>query len=102
MLEDDIIQARQSPWNFPILVVPKKMDASGKRKWRICVDFRRPNVITVGDSCPLPNIRDILDKLWRPRYFSALDCASGYWQVPVAEEDTAKQLLAHQQVIMNI
>ena len=51
MLTDEIIQPSQSPWNFPILVVPKKMDASGKRKWRICVDFRRLNV-TIGDSYP--------------------------------------------------
>jgi len=24
------------------------------------------------------------------RYFSALDCASGYWQVPLSEEDRIK------------
>jgi len=60
----------------------KKLDSSGKRKWRICVDFHKLNDITVGDS--------FLDKLGRARYFSALDCASGYWQVPLAEEDRAK------------
>jgi len=90
MLEDGIIQQSQSPWKFPILVVPKKLDASGKRKWRICVDFRKLNDVTVGDSFPIPNIQDILDKLGRARYFSALDCASGYWQVPLAEEDRLK------------
>jgi len=90
MLEDGIIQQSQSPWNFPILFVPKKLDASGKRKWRICVDFRKFNVVTVGDSFPIPNIQDILDKLGRARYTSALDCASGYWQVPLAEEDRPK------------
>jgi len=57
MLEDEIIQPNQSPWNFPILVVPKKMDASGKRKRIICADFRRLNDTTVGDSFPLPNIQ---------------------------------------------
>ena len=90
MLEDKIIQSSQSPWNFPILIVPKKLDASGKRKWRICVYFRKLNDITVGDSFPLPNIQDILDKLGRARYFSALDRASGYWQVLLAEEDGVK------------
>jgi mRNA-degrading endonuclease RelE of RelBE toxin-antitoxin system len=72
MLEDQIIQPSQSPWNFPILVVPKKLDASGKYKLRICVDFRKLNDVTVGDSFPLPNIQDILDKLGRARYFFCL------------------------------
>ena len=40
MLKDDIIQPSTSPWNSPILVIPKKVDASGKQKWRIVVDFR--------------------------------------------------------------
>jgi hypothetical protein len=72
MLEGKIIQPSQSPWNFPTLLVPKKMDASGRRKYRICVDFRKLNDVTVGDSFPLPNIQDILDILGRARYFSAL------------------------------
>jgi hypothetical protein len=90
MLEDKVIQPSQISWNFPIIIVPKKQDASGKRKWRICVDFRKLNDVTVGDSFPLPNIQDILDKLGRATYFSALDCASGYWQVPLLEEYRVK------------
>jgi hypothetical protein len=90
MLEDDIITPSKSRWNFPLLVVPKKMDASGKRKWRICVDFRKLNENTIDDSYPLPNIQEILDKLDRARYFTALDCACGYLQVPIAEEDRCK------------
>jgi hypothetical protein len=90
MLEEGIIQHSKSPFNFPILVVPKKLDATGKRKWRICVDFRKVNDVTVGDSFPIPNIQESLDKLGRARYFLALDCASGYWQVHLAEEDRAK------------
>lgn len=38
----------------------------------------------------LRNIQDILDKLGSSRCFSALDCASWYWQVPLAEEDRVK------------
>jgi len=71
-------------------VVPKKLDATGKRKWHICVDFRKLNDITVNDSFPIPNIQDILDKLGRARYFLALDCVSGCWQIPLAEEDRPK------------
>jgi hypothetical protein len=90
MLEDKFIQPSQIPWNFPIIIVPKKQDASGKRKWRICVDFRKLNDVKVGDSIPLPNIQDILDKLGRARYFSALYCANCYWQIPFLEEDRVK------------
>ncbi|KAJ4430359.1 hypothetical protein ANN_22575 [Periplaneta americana] len=90
MLEDGIVAPSSSPWNFPILVVPKKLDASGEKKWRICVDFRELNDVTIGDSYPLSNIQDILDKLGRARFFSALDCASGYLQIPIAEDDRMK------------
>jgi len=57
MLQDKIIQLSQSPWNFQILIVPKELDASGKRQWRICVYFRKLNDVTVGDRFPLPNIK---------------------------------------------
>ena len=66
------------------------MDASGKKKWRIVVDYRQLNEKTIGDRYPLPNITDLLDKLGRTQYFSTLDLASGFHQVEMAEEDIAK------------
>jgi hypothetical protein len=63
LLKDDIITSSNSGWNFPLLVVPKKTDGSGKQKLRICIEFRKLNEITVGDSCPLSNIQDVRDKL---------------------------------------
>jgi hypothetical protein len=41
MLKDGIIRPSQSPWSSPIWVVPKKIDASGKQKWRIVIDYRK-------------------------------------------------------------
>ena len=77
-------------WNFPVVVVTKKVDASGHKKWTICVDFRKLYDITVGDSYALPNILDGVDKLRRARYFSALDCASSYWQIKLNENNKCK------------
>ena len=37
-----------------------------------------------------PRIDEILDQLGGARYFSTLDLASGYWQVPLREEDMEK------------
>ncbi|XP_011689307.1 PREDICTED: uncharacterized protein LOC105450900 [Wasmannia auropunctata] len=42
------------------------------------------------DSFPLPNITDILDQLGNAKYFSTLDLASGYHQIPMAEKDKNK------------
>jgi hypothetical protein len=89
MLHDGIIVPSNSPWNSPILVVPKKEDASNKKKW-IVVDFRKRNDVTISDSFPIPVISEILDALGKPKYFSTIDCASGFLQVPVKHEDQAK------------
>jgi len=94
MLDDGIIQHSSSPWNFPLLVVPKKLDSSGKTKWRVVVDLRKLNDVTVGDSFPIPIITDVLDSLGKSKYFSTVECASGFWQIHLREEDRPKPPLA--------
>jgi hypothetical protein len=90
MISDKIIRHSTSPWNSPIILVKKKEDASGKQKWRLVVDFRKLNEVTVGDSFPLPLITEILDSLGKARYFTTADLASGFHQVPLREEDRQK------------
>lgn len=90
MLNQGIIQPSTSPWSSPIWVVPKKLDASGKQKWRLVIDYRKLNEVTVGDSYPLPNITDILDKLGHSQYFTTLDLASGFHQLEVQPQDIPK------------
>jgi hypothetical protein len=69
MLNEGIIKPSTSPWNAPLWIVPKKASASGEIKWRVVVDYRPLNDITVGDAYPLPNIADILDQLGNSKYF---------------------------------
>lgn len=54
------------------------------------MDFRRLNQLTIGDAYPIPRIEEILDQLGRSRYFSNLDLANGYHQVPIKSEDQSK------------
>jgi len=90
LLEQDIIRHSHSPWSAPVFLVPKKLDASNKKKWRLVVDFRQLNDKTIKDRYPMPNINEILDKLGRAQYFSALDLASGYHQIEVEPKDRSK------------
>lgn len=90
MLQQGIIRPSQSAWNSPIWVVPKKVDASGKTKWRLVVDFRKLNDKTIDDKYPIPNIADVLDKLGNCHYFTTLDLASGFYQVEMNPEDIPK------------
>lgn len=90
MLQQNIIRPSTSPWSSPIWVVPKKLDASGQQKWRVVIDYRKLNEITIGDSYPLPNITDILDKLGHSVYFTTLDLASGFHQIELDPKDVPK------------
>ena len=54
-----------------------------------CVDYRKLNKNAKLDEVPLPRIDDTLDLLAGARYFTTLDLASGYWQVPSSQEETA-------------
>lgn len=89
-IQQGIIQHSNSPWSSPIWIVPKKIDASGKQKWRRVIDYRKLNEKTIDDKYPLPNITDLLDKLGKANYFTTLDLASGYHQIEVHRDDISK------------
>lgn len=85
LLESQVIRESCSPYASPIVLVRKK-DGS----LRLCVDYRLLNSKTRKDAFPLPRIEESLDALSGARWFSTLDLASGYNQVPVAEQDKPK------------
>ena len=62
--------------------------------FRFCVDFRRLNDCTVGDSFLIPRIDDSLDALSGSKLLTTLDLSQSYWQVPVKEPDRSKTAFA--------
>lgn len=84
MLNEKIIKNSTSPFNSPILLVPKK-SSPDEKKWRLVIDFRQLNKLIVPDKFPLPRIDDILDHLGRAKYFTTLDLMSGFHQIPLDE-----------------
>lgn len=80
-----IIEDSKSPFASPVILVRKKTG-----EYRLCIDYRSLNKITVKDHFPLPRIDDQLDRLYNKKYFSSLDLMSGYYQVPMKKDSVEK------------
>lgn len=85
MLENGLIERSSSKCAQNVLIVKKE----GKDP-RVCLDPRPINKMTNPDSYPMPRMDEIFAGLHGSLVFSALDAASGFWQVPLAEKDRHK------------
>jgi hypothetical protein len=85
LLKWGIIQPSFSPWASP-MVLAKKPDGS----WRPCFDARAVNEKTVKDAYTMPKIDELLTVFRGAQYFTVIDAASGFWQVPLDETSIPK------------
>lgn len=85
LLAQGFIRPSKSPWGAPVLFVPKK-----NGKFRLCIDYRALNKLTVKNRYPIPRIEDLLDQLRGAKFFSKIDLCSGYHRVKLAEADQPK------------
>ncbi|GJY28427.1 putative reverse transcriptase domain-containing protein [Tanacetum coccineum] len=79
------IRPSSSPWGAPVLFVKKK-DGS----FRMCIDYKELNKLTVKNRYPLPRIDDLFDQLQGLQFFSKIDLMSGYHQLRVHDDDIPK------------
>ncbi|GJX25971.1 putative reverse transcriptase domain-containing protein [Tanacetum coccineum] len=81
------IRRSSSPWGAPVLFVKKK-DVS----FRMCIDYRELNKLTVKNQYPLPRIDDLFDQLQGSSVYSKIDLRSGYHQLRVRDEDIPRMV----------
>ncbi|GKE77489.1 putative reverse transcriptase domain-containing protein [Tanacetum coccineum] len=79
------IRPSTSPWGAPVLFVKKKDGA-----FRMCIDYRELNKLTVKNRYPLPRIDDLFDQIQGLSVYSKIDLRSGYHQLRVRDEDITK------------
>ena len=86
LLEHLIISPTNSEWAAPLVIVRQK------GKFRLCIDYRRLNSVTVRDRYPMPAVEDCVQEAASHRYKCVVDLVQGYWQIPMAAD--SKELTA--------
>nr|GEW19723.1 putative reverse transcriptase domain-containing protein [Tanacetum cinerariifolium] len=79
------IRPSTSPWGASILFFKNKYGS-----FRMCIDYRELNKLTVKNRYPLPRIDDLFDQLQGSSVYSKIDLRSGYHQLRVRDEDIPK------------
>ncbi|KAI3744724.1 hypothetical protein L1987_57815 [Smallanthus sonchifolius] len=85
LLDKGFIRLSSTPWGAPVLFVKKKDDT-----FRMCIDYRELNKVTIKNRYPLPRIDDLFNQLQGSSFNSKIDLRFGYHQLRVRDEDISK------------
>lgn len=80
----------KSLYSVPMFLVKKKDGG-----WRLVCNFRELNKVTKADIYPIPRINQCLDSLGGMKYFSTLDCKSGFNQIAMDPDSQEKMVFSN-------
>ena len=85
LLDKGFIRPSTSPWGAPVLFAKKK-----DKTFRLCIDYRQLNRVTIKNRYPVPRIDDLFEQLRGTRVYSKIDLRTGYHQLRVGDTDIPK------------
>ena len=93
VLKAKLIQPSKATAYSQVLLTPKP-----NGKWRFCLDSRNLNTNTTSEGWPLPNIKQVLQRISQTgaKYFAVLDLTQGYYQM--LTDETCRHLPAFRTV----
>ncbi|GKC89117.1 putative reverse transcriptase domain-containing protein [Tanacetum coccineum] len=86
----DLIPGATPVARAPYRVEPSEMQELSNVSFRMCIDYRELNKLTIKNHYPLPKIDDLFDQLQGLSVYSKIDLRSGYHQLRVRDEDIPK------------
>ena len=85
LLKRELVRSSTSLWEASVLFAKKKNE-----EWRMCIDYRALNAMTLKNDYSLSRIQNCLDMIETTRSFNKIDLTSEYWQINVVERDRHK------------
>ncbi|MCV5004058.1 hypothetical protein OFM39_30845, partial [Escherichia coli] len=79
MIACDIVEPSRSSYAAPVFLIPKKEIG----EYRFLVDYRKLKDETISDKHPIPRSQDLFRSLEGAKYYSSIDMAQSYFQLPI-------------------
>ena len=89
LLSKGIISPSQSPWSCPAFYVNKQSEIE-RGVPRLVINYKALNKSLRWVKYPIPNKKDLLQRLYSAKIFSKFDMKSGFWQIQIHISDRYK------------
>lgn len=100
LLKKKLIRKSSSPWSSVAFYVENAVELE-RGVARLVINYRPLNQVLKWIRYPILNKRDLLNRLYQAKVFSKFDTKSGFWQIPIKEEDMYKTALLFPSDSMN-
>ena len=89
LIDKKLIKKSKSPWSCSVFYVQKQAELE-RGTLRLVINYKPLNDVLRWIRYPIPNKRDLLQRLVKSKFFSKFDMKSGFWQIQIVEKDRYK------------